>query len=195
MADRQFDCPPGIECGPGPECTAATCDLAGCADAEVCNPNRKRNVATLLVDRQLECPPGLDCGPGPVCTPELCDDPGCADAEACQGGQDRKRSAETDIVPPVCDICEVDDNGVTHCGCDTTPTATPKKRDTENCDICYINDEGVPVCGCDVDPTAAPKKREAERVCPLFCITTEDGETLCGCAAEDYEQSLQGGQN
>ena len=48
LADRQFDCPSGIECGPGPVCTEATCDLPGCADAEVC---QDRDQERSLVER------------------------------------------------------------------------------------------------------------------------------------------------
>ena len=101
----------------------------------------------------------MPCGHGPECTAATCDLPGCADAEVCQDNGNTKRSAETDIIHPVCDICHVV-NGVTVCGCDTV--------------------------------SGGVKRRGEDKVCPEFCIITEDGETLCGCAAEAYEKSLQG---
>lgn len=129
-------------------------------DAPACqNVTSKRSPAN-LVDRQFDCPPGIECGPGPECTLELCDDPGCADAEVCQNGQDEKRSADTDIVHPVCDIC-------------------------------IVGPDGIPVCGCATSSDGV-ERRETEKVCPLFCITTEDGETLCACAAQAYEEANQG---
>ena len=203
LVGRQFECPPGIECGPGPECTAATCSIPGCADAEVCQPNNKRSNDLNLLGR--DCPPFLhgpecgppctattcdfeecaaaevcqgyikrgdnlnllnrgygckECGPGPVCTAETCGFGDCAEAPVCQDISKEKRSAETDIVYPVCDICYVDANGATVCGCN--------------------------------DPSGGVKRREKEKVCPDFCIFTETGETLCGCEAEAYEKSLQG---
>ena len=113
LANRQFDCPPGVECGHGPECTLETCDLAGCADAEVCQDisDKKRSLESDLVARQF--------GSGPVCTSGTCDLAGCVDAPVCQDNVVEKRSADSNIVPPVCDICYVDDNGVTVCGCAT----------------------------------------------------------------------------
>lgn len=164
LVNRQFDCPPGANCGHGPECVPSLCDLPGCKDAEVCQDSQvqKRNAATTLLDRQIACPEGLHCGPGPVCTPATCDLEGCADADVCQDHQKRKRNAETDIIHPVCDICIIGDNGVRVCGCAAPGGGKGKMR------------------------------RDTERVCPLFCITTKKGQTLCGCAAQDYEKSGNG---
>ena len=121
LGNRQLGCPRGDECGPGPECTLGTCDLPGCAEAEVCqdSADERRSLESDLVNRQITCPPGLECGPGPVCTPDTCDLAGCAGAEVCQGVADEKRSADSEIIHPICDICEVNDNGVTVCGCAT----------------------------------------------------------------------------
>ncbi len=163
---RQFRCPPGDHCGPGPVCATIFCHLPGCVDAPACQNvtiTSKRSPKATVANRQLDCPPGIACGPGPECTAELCDLPGCVDADVCQGDQDKKRSADTDIVHPICDICEV-------------------------------NADGVKVCGC-ATADGGSKRRATERVCPLFCITTEDGDELCGCAAEDYENSSNGGKS
>lgn len=151
LANRQFGCPPGDECGHGPECTLATCDLPGCAEAEVCQDSaeKKRSVKSDLVDRQIECPPGVECGPGPaiVCS-ESCDLPVCADTEVCQGNADEKRSADSDIIHPICDICEVDDNGVTVCGCATPGERVERKRTAACPQYCIVTDNGETLCGC-----------------------------------------------
>ena len=203
LVGRQFECPPGLECGPGPVCTAATCSIAGCANAPVCQPNDKRSndlnllgrqcppplfgpecgppcTATTcdfgecaetdvcqgyvkrgdLLNRGLGCPPDIPCGHGPVCTAATCGLGDCAETPVCQDIANNKRSADTDIAHPVCDICYVDANGATVCGC--THAGSEKMR------------------------------RGADKVCPDFCIVTETGETLCGCEAEAYEKSLQG---
>ena len=162
LVDRQFSCPSGLDCGPGPVCTAGTCDLPGCADAEICQDQyQKRSTAGTLEDRQITCPPGLHCGPGPECTPDTCDIEGCADAEVCQGDQYKKRSPDTDITHPVCDICIVGANGVPVCGCATT-SGGPKRRDAEKaCPLfCIVTDEGETLCGCaaeDYEKANPPK--------------------------------------
>ena len=111
--------------------------------------NYKRSAEAEIVDRQFQCPPGLQCGPGPVCTQATCNLPGCADAEVCQGYQDEKRSAESDIIYPICDICIVDDNGVTHCGC-AVPGGGPDRRGLERpCpQYCIVTEDGKTLCGC-----------------------------------------------
>lgn len=37
-------------------------------------------------------------------------------------------------------------------------------------------------------------RRAAENFCPEFCIVTKSGDEVCGCAAEEYEESSQGGE-
>ena len=163
LANRQFGCPPGVECGPGPVCTPELCDLPGCADAVVCQKKKKRTVTAALVERQgFGCPPGVPCGHGPECAGDFCALPGCDDAEACQGYQGKKRNAGSEIVHPVCDICVMGDNG-------------------------------VPICGCAV-AGGGKMRRAAENFCPEFCIVTKSGDEVCGCAAEEYEESSQGGE-
>ena len=200
LVGRQFECPPGIECGPGPECTAATCSIAGCADAEVCQPNNKRS------NLARDCPPFLH-GPecGPPCTATTCDFEECAAAEVCQGYV--KRSDDINLLnrnPPICPQDVV--------GCGPGPVCTDAtcglgnciesegciaKRSAETdivypvCDICYVDANGATVCGC-THPSGGVKRREERKVCPEICIVTETGETLCGCEAEAYEKSLQG---
>ena len=148
-----------VETGPGLECATIFCHLPACVGTPLCeNVNSKRIPATSLTDRQIDCPSGINCAPGPECTADLCDLLECADTEICTSSQDRKRNADTDIIPPVCDICIVGANG-------------------------------VPVCGC-ATAGGGPERRDTEKVCPLFCITTKNDGTLCGCAAEEYEDSL-----
>lgn len=91
----------------------------------------------------------MECGPGPVCTLELCDLPGCADAKICQDVQEQKRSAETDIVHPVCDICVVGEDGLPVCGCATSSQGA-ERRDTEKiCPLfCISTEDGETLCGC-----------------------------------------------
>ena len=209
LVNRQFDCPPGIPCGHGPECTPALCDLPGCADADVCQ-NQKRNAAPALLDRQLSCPPGQHCGPGPECTPATCNLPGCADADVCQP-QKQKRTAAAAATPAK---RQFDCPPGLHCG--PGPECTPatcdlpgcadadvcqnQKRNPESdivhpvCDICIVGDDGVVVCGCATAPGGGGRKirRDTEKICPQYCITTKKGQTLCGCAAQDYENSLHG---
>lgn len=160
------------------------------------------------MDRQLPCPPGIECGPGPVCTLATCDLTGCADAEVCQGYQDRKRNAKVDIAERDCDVCRPQQNGNFVCGgcgctaetCDNPTCAlldictgplNRKRSAGPHCDSCEVNDEGVVKC-CGVIVSEGLKQRDTERICPLYCITTEDGEELCGCDAQDYERSMQG---
>lgn len=147
LSDRQFDCPPEVECGPGPVCTSELCELPGCADAQVCQGSTpKRTPVDSLVDRQFDCPPGLECGPGPVCTLELCGLPGCADAAVCQNTQDRKRN----ITPPVCDICIVGSDGHPVCGCATPGNGTVKRDEVEACPLfCITTEDGETLCGCE----------------------------------------------
>ena len=143
----QRDCPPflfGPECGP--PCTATTCDFEDCAEAEVCQGYVKRGG---LLDRGLGCPPDIPCGHGPVCTAATCGLAGCADAEVCQDIGNSKRSAETDIVYPVCDICYVDANGATVCGCAHPSGGKERRGEDEICpDFCIVTDEGETLCGC-----------------------------------------------
>ncbi len=210
LAARQFECPPGLECGPGPECTVELCNLPGCADADVCQNSKRRSVAATLVERQgFGCPDGVPCGHGPECAGEFCSLAACADAVECQGYQDKKRSESATLVERQGFGCP---DGVP-CGhgpeCAGDFCSLPACADAEECqgyqdkkrnaivhpicDICIVGDNGVPVCGC---ATAGGRnvRRETDRACPLFCITTDSGEELCGCAAEDYEKSLQGGE-
>ena len=107
-------------------------------------------VAATLSERQFDCPSGVECGPGPECTPELCDLPGCADAEVCQVDSDnKKRSAETDVVHPVCDICTVDENGVTVCGCATAGEEVKRRGTEQVCpEYCILTVDGETLCGC-----------------------------------------------
>ena len=198
LINRQLGCPPGSQCGHGPVCAPPFCGLPACVGTELCQNST-------IAERQLPCPSGLNCGPGPVCTSATCDLPGCADAEVCQDDQYKKRSTEGALenrqlaCPP----------GV-HCG--PGPECTPatcdlpgcadadvcqddlyKKRTAATdiahpvCDICIVGANGVPVCGCATS-SGGSKRRDADRICPQFCIETDEGETLCGCAAEDYEQ-------
>ena len=91
----------------------------------------------------------MPCGPGPECTPATCDLPGCVDADVCQGTSVEERSAETDIIHPVCDICTVNENGVTECGC-ATPGEGVERRETEQVcpDFCITTKDGEDLCGC-----------------------------------------------
>ena len=101
LADRQFDCPPGVECGPGPECTVDLCDLPGCADAEVCqNQDRKRSATTDIV------PPTCD-----ICIVGANGVPVCG----CATPSDRLKRRTTEKVCP--EFCIVTEDGETLCGC------------------------------------------------------------------------------
>ena len=115
LTDRQFGCP---TCSQGPECTAELCDLPGCADAEVCQDiqDQKRSAEADITERDCdicrqEKNGNFVCG-GCGCTAETCDNPTCALLDICTGTLDRKRSA---ITHPICDSCEVNDEGVTVC--------------------------------------------------------------------------------
>ena len=83
-----------------------------------------------------------------------------ADTHSCQGAQVFERKAESEILHPICDVCQV------------------------------IDDDAIDCCGTILG--GGLKRWESESVCPLYCITTKDGDTLCGCAAQDYLMSLQG---
>ena len=162
LIDRQTACPRGFVCIQ-PVCEGQFCSLDGCADAPACqNAISKRSPDDIVARGQFECPLGIDCGlePIPVCTPAACDLLGCADTHLCKGGQVSKRSAESEILHPICDLCQVVDSTAIDC-CGTIVSGVLKRTDLES-------------------------------VCPLYCITTKDGETLCGCAAQDYIISLQG---
>ena len=192
-------------------CAGEYCDLPACADAAACQDyqRQKRSTANILVARQFGCPPGLDCGHGPVCAGEFCDLPACAGSTLCPGSQDRKRSTANTLVDrqfecptgldcgpgPVCTA------GFCHLpGCADAEVCQgnqAQKRSAETdivhptCDICIVGPNGLPICGC-ATPDKGPHPRGTEKVCPLFCIHTDDDEILCGCAAEDYENSLKG---
>lgn len=183
-----------------PVCEGPFCSLDGCADAPACqNTTSKRSQEAPLVERQLGCPPGIPCGHGPACTPATCDLPGCADADVCQD-QDQKR----DVVergfgcPPgiPCGhgpVCTATTCGLPGCA-DADVCVSKREAKTEIirpiCDICRVTDKGVVEC-CGTIVPGALERRDSEKICPLFCITTEEGDTLCGCAAQDYQRSLQ----
>ena len=99
IVERQFECPPDLECGPGPVCTLETCDLAGCADAAVCQntQDRKRSPVPPVCDICIVGPDGV-----PVC--------GCA----APGNGTAKRDVEK-VCPLFCIFTE---DGGTLCGCD-----------------------------------------------------------------------------
>ena len=190
-------------------CTPATCNLEGCKGTDVCQgtQNDKRDLAATLPKRSFgPCPPGEFCGHGPVCTVDLCDISGCEDAPVCQDGGDKKRrSTETlvarqfgcpDGIPcghgPVCagDFCASP-------GCVNAPNCQDYQNRKRNaatdiihpvCDICIVTDNGTVKCGCATSKRDL-KSRATEKICPLFCIDTPDEGELCGCAAEDYENS------
>ena len=61
------------------------------------------------------------------------------------------------------------------------------------CGVCQVIDGDAADC-CSTILSGGLRRRESESVCPLYCITTKDGDTLCGCAAQDYLMSLQGGE-
>ena len=127
--------------------------------------NYKRGAEAELTDRQLPCPPGLHCGHGPECTPATCDLPGCADAEVCQGYRDEKRSAESGITHPICDICIVGENGVPVCGC-AVPGGGPERRGLERVcpQFCIVTEDGKTVCGCaaeDYEDSSRGSRRAA----------------------------------
>ena len=147
------DCPPflhGPECGP--PCTATTCDFEECAAAEVCQGYIKRSDDINLLNRGFHCPSDLPCGPGPVCTAETCGLGDCAEAPVCQDAGNTKRSAETDIVYPVCDICYVDDNGATVCGCNHPSRGVKARGEEEICpDFCIVTVTGETLCGCEAE--------------------------------------------
>ena len=143
LKERQFSCPGGLDCGPGPVCTPATCDLPGCADADIC--------LEIVQKRQFGCPDGLHCGPGPACTIYTCDFPGCADAEVCQeSNKIKKREADTDMARPDCDICVVGPDGTVACGCRTDgPPKLEQREPTKLCPLfCVITADGQEICGC-----------------------------------------------
>ena len=126
---RGLGCPPGIPCGPGPECTIDDCGLAGCEDAPVCTK------------RGLGCPPGIPCGPGPECTVNDCEIEGCKTAPVCT-----KRSAEP-IIHPCTEICDA--QGVCICETKVKREATPVVHPCP--EIC--NEQGI--CGCALESETA----------------------------------------
>ena len=147
------DCPPplfGPECGP--PCTATTCDFEDCAAAEVCQGYIKRSDDISLLNRGFGCPPDIPCGHGPVCTAATCGLGDCAETEVCQDIANSKRSAETDIVYPVCDICYVNDKGVTVCGC-AHPGGEKKRREADKVcpEFCIVTLTGETLCGCEAE--------------------------------------------
>lgn len=57
LLDRHFQCPGGVDCGPGPVCATIFCDCPECVDAPACqNVTTKRSAAATLVNRQFGCP-------------------------------------------------------------------------------------------------------------------------------------------
>ena len=205
VAARQFLCDPPSNCI-RPACLGPFCSLPGCVDAPACQntTTSKRSPEVGLADRQFECPPGIECGPGPVCTEATCDLPGCADAEVCQD-QDKKRDlAERQFgcppgVPcghgPECtaEICDLP--GCADADVCQDPQVSKRKAETgiirPVCDVCTVLKNGRVDCCGTILPKGGLEPRESERICPLFCIATPEGE-LCGCAAQDYLNSLEG---
>lgn len=71
------------------------------------------------------------------------------DAEVCQNYPDQKRSAETEIVHPVCDICIVGQDGVPVCGCATSSDGVERRETEKICPLfCITTEDGETLCGC-----------------------------------------------
>ncbi|KAL8828455.1 MAG: hypothetical protein Q9191_002574 [Dirinaria sp. TL-2023a] len=174
LQERQLGCPEGLHCGPGPVCTAETCDLPGCVDADVCQD--------IYQKRQWPCPEGMQCGHGPACNENTCDWPACADADVCSPLKER-------AVKPSCDICIKGPNsGGKVCGCAIDAPVQRRELGKRCPQYCIETEDGQFLCGCaafDYEKTHNTKRK----VCPQFCIVTDDGDTVCGCAAEDYEKT------
>ena len=69
----------------------------------------------------------------------------CANTAVCQ----KKRSAETKIAQPVCDICIVGGSGVPVCGCATNGGAPKKRASDKICPLfCITTTSGEELCGC-----------------------------------------------
>ena len=148
-------CPPGLNCGVGPECTIYDCSTENCASAPVC---QKRDLDFVKPCAEI-------CNAEGVCV--------CADKV--------KRDPTPVVDRPCPDICN--EEGV--CGCALQSSLAKVKRnptptlDRPCPDIC--NEEGV--CGCALESLLAKVERDPTPVnhpCPEIC--NEQG--VCGCALE-----------
>ena len=162
LIDRQINCPLGSVCIQ-PACEGSFCSLDGCADAPACQKaTSKRSPDATSASRQSECPPGIECGTGPI---HVCASSGC----------DLPMWANANL-------CQ---------GAQVSKRLAGSEISRPICDLCQVVD-GVTIDCCGTIVSGGIKHTESESVCPLYCITTKDGETLCGCAARDYMISLQG---
>ena len=127
---RQFECPDGIDCGPGPVCTVATCGLPGCADAEVCNDLNKRTPTAH---------PNCD-----ICIVTSNGKPACGCAI----------DSPPDLTKRCPQYCIETDDGELVCGCaavdyEKSYPPSPPKREARVCPLfCIETDDGETLCGC-----------------------------------------------
>ena len=137
----------------------------------------KRTAEAELVDRQLPCPVGQHCG-GPVCAPPFCGLEACIGSTLCENTTEAKRSVPSPLIG----------RGF---GC---PDGVPCGHGPECAgDFCQLDAcADAPLCQHQTEKRSESSTLASRRTaCPQFCIDTEDGETLCGCAAEDYLKSHQ----
>lgn len=109
-------CPPGLNCGVGPECTVYDCDVEDCASAPVCQ-KRSLELAADKVKRD----------PTPVVhpCPDICNEDGVCGCvlESLIAKPSMVKRDPTPADQIVCpDICDTDDN----CGCPKIPIVTVK---------------------------------------------------------------------
>ena len=150
-------CPPGLNCGVGPECTVYDCDVEDCASAPIC---QKRGLASL----SKRCPPGLFCGVGPECTVDDCSVEDCASAPVCQKrglelADEKVKRDPTPVDQKICpQICNVE--GVCGCALESS-TASPSmiKRDPTPVDqiVCPDHCDTDDNCGCPKIPVVTMK--------------------------------------